>query len=66
MGINKIDTDFGLRPTDVKKIINTLVNYQEIEKVLVYGSRAKGNYKNNSDIDLTLIGEKLNQKSLVI
>lgn len=27
-----------------------------MEKALLYGSRAKGNYKNGSDIDLTLIG----------
>jgi len=27
-----------------------------VEKALLYGSRAKGNYKNGSDIDLTLIG----------
>ena len=26
----------------------------------MYGSRAKGNYKNGSDIDLTLIGKNLN------
>ena len=28
--------------------------------MLLYGSRAKGNYKNGSDIDLTLIGKNLN------
>lgn len=55
-----MENDFGLRQTDVEKIRKTLANYQEIEKVIVYGSRAKGNYKNNSDIDLTLVGEKLN------
>ena len=27
---------------------------------VIYGSRAKGNYKNGSDIDLTLIGKNLN------
>ncbi len=62
MILNKMDTDFGLRQTDVEKIRKTLIKYQEIEKAIVYGSRAKGNYKNNSDIDLTLVGEKLNSK----
>jgi predicted nucleotidyltransferase len=28
-----------------------------VEKAILYGSRAKGNYKNGSDIDLTLRGE---------
>ena len=30
--------------------------YPQIEKAILYGSRAKGNYKNGSDIDLTLCG----------
>ncbi|MFM5482282.1 nucleotidyltransferase domain-containing protein [Aeromonas veronii] len=34
--------------------------YPEIDSVILYGSRAKGNYTNGSDIDLTLCGEKLN------
>lgn len=29
---------------------------QEIEEVLLFGSRAKGNYRPGSDIDLALIG----------
>ena len=28
-----------------------------IFKVIIFGSRAKGNYKNNSDIDFAVIGE---------
>ena len=31
---------------------------------VLYGSRAKGNFKPGSDIDLTLIGEKLDAKTL--
>lgn len=30
----------------------------QIEKVILFGSRAKGNYKNGSDIDLAIIGTK--------
>jgi len=33
--------------------------HPEVEKVLVYGSRAKGNFKPYSDMDLTLIGSKI-------
>jgi predicted nucleotidyltransferase len=29
-----------------------------VEKAVLYGSRAKGNYKNGSDIDLALVGGK--------
>ena len=57
-------TEFGLREMDVVNIKKTLANFQEIEKAIIYGSRAKGNYKTASDIDLTLVGEKLNSKTL--
>lgn len=33
--------------------------HEEIEKVVIYGSRAKGNYRPNSDIDLTIFGENV-------
>jgi len=33
--------------------------------VLVYGSRAKGNYKNGSDIDLTMTGGLLSLSELM-
>ena len=34
-------------------------NYPEIEKVIVFGSRAIGNAKPGSDIDLAFVGKKL-------
>lgn len=50
---------FGLTENTIKKINAAFAKYAPIEKVIIYGSRAKGNYKNGSDIDLTLIGEKI-------
>jgi len=35
-----------------------------VEQVLVYGSRAKGNFREGSDIDLTLQGKDLNNTLL--
>lgn len=49
---------FGLKETTIEKICDVLANYQEVEKAVIYGSRAKGNFKNGSDIDLTLHGNK--------
>jgi predicted nucleotidyltransferase len=40
----------------VQKICDVLSHYPQVEKAILYGSRAKGNYKNGSDIDLTLHG----------
>ena len=50
----------GLDQTVRKNILNILVLFTEIEEAIIYGSRANGNYKPASDIDLTLVGENLN------
>jgi type I restriction enzyme S subunit len=51
---------YGLKDTDIQKIRQVFTSYKEIKQVVIYGSRAKGNYKPISDIDLTLEGEGLN------
>jgi len=52
-------TNTGLNDSDIKKIQTVLNLHQEIEKAILFGSRAKGNYKPASDIDLTLVGDEL-------
>lgn len=47
---------FGLKDTTIQKICDVLAKYPQVEKAVLYGSRAKGNYKNGSDIDLMLFG----------
>ena len=50
----------GLSAQTVERIVRALAHYPEIEQAVLYGSRAKGNYRNGSDIDLTLFGDGLN------
>lgn len=59
-----MNQDFGLKENDISMIIEVLKLFPEIEKVVIYGFRAKGNHRNGSDIDLTLIGENLNLNNL--
>ena len=47
---------FGLKEATIQKICAVLTRYPQVERAILYGSRAKGNYKNGSDIDLTLRG----------
>jgi predicted nucleotidyltransferase len=49
---------YGLRDSDLKYLKNAFRRYSSIEKVILFGSRALGNYKNGSDIDLAIKGEK--------
>lgn len=50
----------GLKESDIQYIIDVLEKYPEIEWAWIFGSRAKGNYKPGSDIDLALDGEMVN------
>ncbi len=50
---------YGLSQEDIDKIISVFKNHPNVKKVILYGSRAKGNYKAYSDIDLTLLGDNL-------
>jgi predicted nucleotidyltransferase len=47
---------YGLSAQTLQKIRDVFVRYPQIEEVVLYGSRARGDYKNGSDIDLTLRG----------
>ena len=48
---------FGLKESTINKITSVFTKYPQVRKVLLYGSRAKGNYRKGSDIDLTAIGD---------
>ena len=50
---------FGLKKEIIDKINSVFKKYPQVEKAVLYGSRAKGNYKNGSDIDLALYGKAL-------
>ena len=44
----------------IDQINSIFAKYKQIDQVIVYGSRAKGNYKKGSDIDLVIKGRDLN------
>jgi type I restriction enzyme S subunit len=51
---------YGLNELDIQKMNAIFAAYKDIEQVILYGSRAKGNFKPYSDIDLALKGNNLN------
>lgn len=50
---------FGLNQETLKVIQEVLADHPKVEQAVLYGSRAIGNFRYNSDLDLTLKGEKL-------
>ncbi len=54
----------GLSAQTVERLIGALSRFPQIEKAVIYGSRAKGNYRPGSDLDLTLFGGQLDHALL--
>lgn len=50
---------FGLENKIIEDIVEILKKYSEITKAVIFGSRARGDYKKASDIDIALFGDKL-------
>ena len=56
--------EFGLKDNTIEKIIQVFASIKEIDRAIIYGSRAKGTNKQGSDIDIALKGKKLTLKEL--
>ena len=50
---------YGLSEKTIKQIQTVFSKFPQVQKAVLFGSRAKGNYKPGSDIDLTLYGKDL-------
>ncbi|MBO1362222.1 nucleotidyltransferase domain-containing protein [Prevotella sp. A2931] len=56
---------FGLDDKYFNELTAILRAIPEIEEAVIYGSRARGDYRNVSDIDLSLRGTRLENKHVV-
>ncbi|EOZ97072.1 DNA polymerase, beta domain protein region [Indibacter alkaliphilus LW1] len=55
---------FGLSDKTIQLIRDVFSKHPQVDKAVLYGSRAKGNYRPGSDIDLTLLGASLDLTEL--
>lgn len=55
---------YGLEEEELQLMREVFAQSPHIEKVVLYGSRAKGNYKPFSDVDITLLGDRLTEDDL--
>ncbi len=55
----------GLKPELILSIQTALAQFEGVANVVLYGSRAKGNYKTGSDIDLTIKTAGKSDKNLL-
>jgi type I restriction enzyme S subunit len=55
---------YGLTEQTIQQINSVFEKHPVVKQAVLYGSRAKGNYKTGSDIDLSLFGEDISQSEM--
>lgn len=56
-----IANKFGLKEDLINNIIDILKNHKSLDKAVIFGSRARGDFRYNSDIDIALFGNNLTE-----
>lgn len=56
---------FGLEEHIVESIISVFEEHSKVDKAYVFGSRAKGNYRPDSDIDIAIKGQELTTDDII-
>ncbi len=54
----------GLKESDINYIVKQVQEIVEIKKISIFGSRAKGTYRENSDIDIVVYGANVTKSLL--
>lgn len=55
---------FGLLERDLEYIQMAMEKYKEIDRAVIFGSRAMGNYKKGSDVDISIFGQNITNETL--
>jgi len=59
-----MNASHGLKDETVAQIARVLASFPQVERAVLFGSRAKGTHKRGSDIDLALVGSALDWRVL--
>ncbi|MCF8224743.1 MAG: nucleotidyltransferase domain-containing protein [Bacteroidales bacterium] len=54
---------FGISKQSLELILETISGFPEIERAVIFGSRAMGTYEKGSDIDLAIYGSNLKKET---
>lgn len=57
---------FGLEEHIVDSLISVFEEHSKVDKAIVFGSRAKGNYRPDSDIDIAIKGQELTTDDIIL
>ena len=59
-----MEDNIGLTNEEMQELVAALSTQPNIEKAIVYGSRAMGTNRKFSDVDMTLVGNNLSHSDL--
>jgi predicted nucleotidyltransferase len=62
---NHLDISFGIESNDLNDILQVIKKNKKISQIILFGSRAKGNFKQGSDLDLAFIGSDITLDELL-
>lgn len=55
----------GLIEKDIFDIREALSSFPEITRAILFGSRAKGNYRHGSDVDIAICGKNVTHETVI-
>lgn len=50
---------YGLPEKDLESVISIIRNNFKVDEIILFGSRAKGNFEKGSDVDIAIKGKEL-------
>jgi len=56
--------EFGLPDKTLAIMREILASHPAVQEAILYGSRAMGNYRRGSDIDLTVTGDAIDERTM--
>lgn len=56
---------YGLSKVTIDMIVSNICENKKVEKIILFGSRAKGNFKKGSDIDIAVFSENLSYSEIM-
>lgn len=60
-----MQNNFGLPERTINELLEYFKSVETLDKVVIYGSRAKGTYRNGSDIDFAIWSDDINCASQI-
>lgn len=55
----------GLEISEIEALREIFMRHEPIEKAVLFGSRAKGNHRDGSDVDIALVGASMQFSDIV-